>query len=110
MDVPRVPAAAEMLWRRLRWRHRAAWLVSWGNFFCSLTSGTLPVEVPHVTHLALMPNSTDPGSLSPRRWEQNQDRGREREAAGLSSRINKLRYFTFISQEHEFLQFVSQTA
>lgn len=67
MDVPRVPAAAEMLWRRLRWRHRAAWLVSWGNFFCSLTSGTLPVEVPHVTHLALMPNSTDPGSLFPKK-------------------------------------------
>lgn len=65
MDVLCIPATAETLWWGLQWRHRAARLMPQGNIFCSLTSGILPVEIPHITLLAFMPNSTDFVSLFP---------------------------------------------
>lgn len=37
-----------------------------GGFLCSLTSGILLVEIPHIRHLAFMPNGTDSVSFFPR--------------------------------------------
>lgn len=84
MDGPNTPAAAEMLWWGLKWRHRMARLSPQGNFACRLTSGVLPSSILHS-----MLSGTDSVSRSPQNGVNNMRSGSERKPVSPPGLMNQ---------------------